>query len=152
MYAIRSYYEGSVLVDVSIDQGGCFESSHPTTHSNPTYIDEGIVHYCVANMPGAYPRTSTLALTNATLPYVRLMAKGVPALGEMDEWMKTALNTYEGKLYVITSYSIHYTKLYEVLRAVFIHSSISTNAGTPFAISLTYGSVALVSANVEVRG
>jgi len=96
---LQSMKNGSVLVDVSIDQGGCFESSHPTTHSNPTYIDAGIVHYCVANMPGAYPRTSTLALTNATLPYVRLMAKGVPALVEMDEWMKTALNTYEGKLY-----------------------------------------------------
>ena len=60
---------GAVLVDVAIDQGGCFETSRPTTHSNPTYIIDGVVHYCVANMPGAVPKTSTLALTNATLPY-----------------------------------------------------------------------------------
>ncbi len=60
----------AVLVDVSIDQGGCFETSHPTTHSNPTYEVDGITHYCVANMPGAVPITSTYALTNATMPYV----------------------------------------------------------------------------------
>ena len=61
---------GSVLVDVAIDQGGCFETSHPTTHADPVYTVDGIVHYCVANIPGAVPQTSTLALTNATLPYV----------------------------------------------------------------------------------
>ena len=60
---------GTVLVDVAIDQGGCFETSRPTTHSDPIYIIDGVVHYCVANMPGAVPKTSTLALTNATLPY-----------------------------------------------------------------------------------
>ena len=65
---------GSVLVDVAIDQGGCFETSHPTTHSDPTYVVDGVVHYCVANMPGAVPITSTRALTNATLPYVELVA------------------------------------------------------------------------------
>ncbi len=66
--------KGSVLVDVSIDQGGCFETSHATTHSHPTFEVEGIVHYCVANMPGMYPRTSTIALTNATLPYALKIA------------------------------------------------------------------------------
>ena len=65
---------GAVLVDVSIDQGGCFETSRPTTHSDPTYEVDGITHYCVANMPGAVPITSTYALTNATLPYVLLLA------------------------------------------------------------------------------
>ena len=65
---------GAVLVDISIDQGGCFETSHPTTHAEPTFVVDGVIHYCVANMPGAVPRTSTLALTNATLPYVRALA------------------------------------------------------------------------------
>jgi alanine dehydrogenase len=65
---------GSVLVDVAIDQGGCFETSHPTTHTDPVYEVEGIVHYCVANIPGAVPMTSTLALTNATLPYAIALA------------------------------------------------------------------------------
>lgn len=67
---------GSVLVDISIDQGGCFETSRPTTHDSPTFVVDGIVHYCVANMPGAVARTSTLALTNATLPYVLALASG----------------------------------------------------------------------------
>ncbi len=72
---------GSVLVDVAIDQGGCFESSRPTTHQAPTYVEEGVIHYCVANMPGAVARTSTFALTNATLPYVlQLAERGVAAL------------------------------------------------------------------------
>jgi alanine dehydrogenase len=65
---------GAVLVDVAIDQGGCFETSHPTTHSDPTYVVDGVVHYCVANMPGAVPISSTRALTNATLPYLELLA------------------------------------------------------------------------------
>lgn len=91
---------GSVLVDVSIDQGGCFESSHPTTHTEPTFVENGIVHYCVANMPGAYPRTSTFALTNATLPYVKALARfGAEAVCEKEPRMINALNTYDGKLY-----------------------------------------------------
>ncbi len=90
--------KGSVLVDVSIDQGGCFETSHATTHSHPTFDVEGIVHYCVANMPGMYPRTSTIALTNATLPYALKIAS-IP----LDELLKTeaytgALNTYNGTI------------------------------------------------------
>ena len=92
--------KGSVLVDVSIDQGGCFESSHPTTHSNPTFIEEGIVHYCVANMPGAYPHTSTYALTNATLKYVKALAKhGAKNICKELPAMVSSLNTYDGVLY-----------------------------------------------------
>lgn len=97
---LKRMKKGSVLVDVSIDQGGCFESSHATTHSQPTFIEEGIVHYCVANMPGAYPRTSTFALTNATLPYIRQLARyGSAEVIKINPVMKTALNTYDGVLY-----------------------------------------------------
>ena len=71
---LKMMQSGTVLVDVAIDQGGCFETSHPTTHSEPTYVVDGIVHYAVANIPGAVPYTSTLALTNATLPYVIALA------------------------------------------------------------------------------
>jgi alanine dehydrogenase len=66
---LRRMRLGSSVVDISVDQGGCFETTRPTTHKNPTYIEEGIVHYCIANIPGPYPRTSTFALTNATFPY-----------------------------------------------------------------------------------
>jgi alanine dehydrogenase len=66
--------EGAAIVDISIDQGGCCETSRPTTHEQPTYVEERIVHYCVSNMPGAVPRTSTFALTNATIPYVLQIA------------------------------------------------------------------------------
>ena len=74
---LRDMEPGSVLVDVAIDQGGCFETSRPTTHEEPTYFVDGILHYCVANIPGAVPYTSTLGLTNATLPYaIQLADKG----------------------------------------------------------------------------
>jgi alanine dehydrogenase len=73
---VASMPRGSVIVDVSIDQGGCVATSRPTTHSNPTFVAHGVTHYCVTNMPGAYPRTATLALTAATLPYVRRIAAG----------------------------------------------------------------------------
>ncbi|MEA2049059.1 MAG: alanine dehydrogenase [Campylobacterota bacterium] len=92
--------KGSVLVDVSIDQGGCFESSKATTHSEPTYIEESIVHYCVSNMPGAYPRTSTYALTNATLPYIKALARyGAEYICRELPVMESALTTYDGRLY-----------------------------------------------------
>ena len=71
---VKTMKTGAVLVDIAIDQGGCFETSHPTTHADPTFVVDGVIHYCVANMPGAVPRTSTFALTNATLPYVRALA------------------------------------------------------------------------------
>ena len=91
--------KGAVIVDVSVDQGGCVETSRPTTHDDPVFVVDGIVHYCVANMPGAYPRTSTLALTNATLPYVKLLAtKGiVNAIAESAE-IRSSLNTYQGRV------------------------------------------------------
>ncbi len=90
---------GSVIVDVSVDQGGCVETSRPTTHDDPVFVVDGIVHYCVANMPGAYPRTSTLALTNATLPYVKLLAgKGIEKAIAEDSVISSALNTYQGKI------------------------------------------------------
>lgn len=88
--------KGSVLVDVSIDQGGCFETSHPTTHSHPTFEVDGIVHYCVANMPGMYPRTSTIALTNATLPYALKIASTSLDTLLKDDIYTGALNTYNG--------------------------------------------------------
>lgn len=88
--------KGTVLVDVSIDQGGCFETSRPTTHSHPTYEVEGIVHYCVANMPGMYPRTSTIALTNATLPYAIKIASTPLERVINDEIYVGALNVYNG--------------------------------------------------------
>ena len=91
--------KGSVIVDVSVDQGGCVETSHPTTHDDPVYAADGIIHYCVANMPGAYPRTSTLALTNATLPYVRIIAgRGIKKAVQEDTVIRSALNTYHGKI------------------------------------------------------
>ena len=90
---------GTVLVDVAIDQGGCFETSHPTTHSDPVYTEQGIIHYCVANIPGAVPNTSTLALTNATLRYVLALAdKGWQQACKDDPALAKGLNIVEGKV------------------------------------------------------
>lgn len=90
---------GSVLVDVAIDQGGCFETSHATTHEEPTYYVDGILHYCVANIPGAVPYTSTLALTNATLPYaLQLADKGWRKACACNEELRKGLNVVEGKV------------------------------------------------------
>jgi alanine dehydrogenase len=91
--------KNAVMVDVSIDQGGCFETSHPTTHSDPTYEVDGITHYCVANMPGAVPITSTYALTNATMPFVvKLAEEGVHRALESDSGFMDGLNVAAGKL------------------------------------------------------
>jgi alanine dehydrogenase len=96
---LKKMKPGSVLVDVSIDQGGCFETSKPTTHSNPTYIVDDIVHYCVANIPGAVPRTSTFALTNATLPFVRALAtKGVKEALASDANLRNGVNVHAGAI------------------------------------------------------
>ena len=90
---------GSVMVDVAIDQGGCFETSHATSHEEPTYYVDGILHYCVANIPGAVPYTSTLALTNATLPYVLQLAdKGWRKACADNEELYKGLNVVEGKV------------------------------------------------------
>ena len=91
--------EGSVIVDVAVDQGGCVETCRPTTHEEPTYVIDGVVHYCVANMPGAVPRTSTFALTNATLPWVkRLAALGAAEAVKQDPALRMAANALGGKL------------------------------------------------------
>ena len=96
---VRRMKPGSVVVDVAIDQGGCFETSHPTTHSDPTYIVDGVVHYCVANMPGAVPRTSTFALNNATLPHVLALAnKGYRQALADDPHLRNGLNVHAGQV------------------------------------------------------
>ena len=96
---ITGMRDGSVVVDVAVDQGGCVETIKATTHSNPTYIVDGVVHYGVANMPGAVPRTSTLALSNATLPYVlRLARDGAELAMANDPGLRKGLNTYQGEL------------------------------------------------------
>jgi len=90
---------GAVIVDVAVDQGGCFETTHPTTHSDPVYEVDGIVHYCVSNMPGAVPRTSTLALTNATLPYaLQIASKGVAKAVEDNRGLWNGVNTFAGHI------------------------------------------------------
>jgi len=95
---LKHMRQGSVIVDVSIDQGGCFETSRPTTHQNPTYIIDGVVHYCVSNMPGAVPRTSTFALNNATLPFILALAnKGYKEALTQDLHLMDGLNVYKGK-------------------------------------------------------
>jgi alanine dehydrogenase len=96
---VRAMRPGTVLVDIAIDQGGCFATSHPTTHAAPTYVEEGVIHYCVTNMPGAVARTSTFALNNATLPFVLDLAeKGWRrALGE-DTHLRAGLNVHAGRI------------------------------------------------------
>lgn len=96
---LKKMKNGAVVVDVAIDQGGCFETSRATTHQEPTYIEEGIIHYCVANMPGGVARTSTMALTNATLPFaLQLANKGLKAALLNDAHLANGLNVHEGKV------------------------------------------------------
>lgn len=117
---VASMKPGSVIVDVSIDQGGCAETSHPTTHSRPTFTVDGVVHYCVANMPGAVPRTSTFALDNATRPFVLSLAdKGFPRALIEDVHLQNGLNVYEGKVTcraVADALRLPYTPATAVLR------------------------------------
>ena len=112
---------GAVLVDVAIDQGGCFETSRPTTHSDPTYVVDGIVHYCVANMPGAVPVTSTFALTNVTLPYVEAIAElGVREAIARDRALARGVNVVDGKLTyeaVADAHGLDFTPLEQVVPA-----------------------------------
>jgi alanine dehydrogenase len=111
--------KGTVLVDVAVDQGGCIETCQPTTHENPTYVIDGIVHYCVANMPGAVPYTSTLALTNATLPYaIQLANKGWQTACAQNEELKKGLNVVNGKIVykaVAEAWGLEFTPLSAVL-------------------------------------
>ena len=116
---LKDVPNGAVIVDVAVDQGGCIETSKPTTHSNPTFYVEGVLHYCVANMPGAVPRTSTFALTNATLPYaLKLANKGFLKAITSDAGLKEGVNTYAGHCTyeaVATAQSIPYTPLEKLI-------------------------------------
>ena len=111
---------GAVIVDVAIDQGGCAETSRPTTHSEPTYVIDGVVHYCVANMPGAVPRTSTFALSRATRPFVLALAdKGFPRALLEDVHLRNGLNVHAGKITsraVADALRLPYTPATEILR------------------------------------
>jgi alanine dehydrogenase len=117
--AVKRMKAGCVIVDVSIDQGGCAETSHPTTHSHPTFVVEGIVHYCVANMPGAVPRTSTFALNDATRPFVLAIAnKGLRAAFADDPHLRNGLNIHDGRVThraVADALGLAYTPVAEVL-------------------------------------
>lgn len=95
---IKSMAKGTVVVDVSIDQGGCIATSKPTSHTNPVFIKHGVIHYCVTNMPGAYPRTSTIALSDATLPYILKIADAGKESLMVDKALVKAINTYDGKI------------------------------------------------------
>ncbi len=108
---LRGMRPGSVVVDVSIDQGGCFETSKPTTHENPTYVVDGVVHYCVANMPGAVPRTSTVALNNATLPFALSLANlGYKEAMRRNRHLLNGLNVCHGKItYRAVAEALHET-------------------------------------------
>jgi alanine dehydrogenase len=116
---LKTMKKGAVLVDVAIDQGGCFETSKPTTHANPTYIVDDIVHYCVANMPGAVAKTSTLALTNATLPYaVEIANKGWQKAMRENPEIKFGANVVKGKITykgVAEAFNLEYTPIDELL-------------------------------------
>ena len=111
---------GTVVVDVAVDQGGCIETTRPTTHENPTYIIDHVVHYCVANMPGAVPYTSTIALTNATLPYaIQLANKGWKKACAENQELKLGLNVVDGKIVyqgVADAWGLEYTDVEDVLK------------------------------------
>jgi alanine dehydrogenase len=118
---LKTMKPGAVMVDVAIDQGGCFETSKPTTHTNPIYDVDGIVHYCVANMPGAVPLTSTMALTNATLPYaMKIASQGWEKVARENEGIKAGINivngqvTYQG---VADAFGMAYVPVDEVLKS-----------------------------------
>ena len=116
---LKTMKQGAVLVDVSIDQGGCFETSRETTHADPTYTIEGVVHYAVSNMPGAVPKTSTMALTNATLPYALEIAnKGWQRAMKDDPEIKRGANVIKGKATyrgVAEALHLEYTPIDELL-------------------------------------
>jgi alanine dehydrogenase len=116
---VASMRPGSVVADVAIDQGGCVETARPTTHSDPTYVEEGVVHYCVANIPGAVARTSTLALTSATLPYlIRIADQGIEGAAAEDEALAKGLSTLRGDLVsepVAEAHDLSYTDAGKIL-------------------------------------
>ncbi len=116
---LKTMQKGAVIVDVAVDQGGCIETTKPTTHSNPTFYVDDVLHYCVANMPGAVPRTSTFALTNATLPFaLKLANKGFKDAIKRDANLKNGVNTYKGQITyeaVAESQSLSYRPVDELI-------------------------------------
>jgi alanine dehydrogenase len=118
---LKTMKRGAVMVDVAIDQGGCFETSKPTTHADPTYVVDDVVHYCVANMPGALARTSTYALNNVTLPYaLAIAAKGWRRALSEDAHLANGLNVWNGRVTheaVARDLGLDFTPLAEVLAA-----------------------------------
>ena len=121
---VKRMKPGAVIIDVSIDQGGCAETSHPTTHSHPTFLVDGVVHYCVANMPGAVPRTSAFALNSAARPFVLELAdKGFPQALIDNEHLRDGLNVHEGKITcraVADALRLPYTPAADVLRLMYV--------------------------------
>ena len=117
---LKTMNPGTVLIDVAVDQGGCIETTVPTTHDHPTYVIDGVIHYTVANMPGAVPRTSTIALTNATLPYaISLAAKGWKKACTEDIALRKGLNIVDGKVVymgVAETFGLAYHEVNSVLR------------------------------------
>ena len=117
---LKEMQPGTVLVDVAVDQGGCIETCKPTTHDDPTFVIDGVVHYCVANMPGAVPYTSTIALTNATLPYaIQLADKGWKKACQADNALKQGLNVVGGKVVykgVADAFGLSLTEVEDVLK------------------------------------
>jgi len=109
---VKTMKPGSVIADVAVDQGGCVETTHPTTHSDPIYIVDGVIHYCVTNMPGIVPQTSTVALSNATLPYALKLANlGYREALRSDEALRKGLNVFDGKVtnkFVAASLGLEY--------------------------------------------
>ena len=116
---LKTMRPGTVLVDVAVDQGGCIETCRPTTHEDPTYIIDDVVHYCVANMPGAVPYTSTLALTNATLPYaIRLANQGWKKAAQESMELRNGLNVIHGEVVykaVADAFSLPYSDVKKFL-------------------------------------
>jgi alanine dehydrogenase len=112
---ISKMEKGSVVVDIAVDQGGCIETCRPTTHENPTYLVDGVIHYCVSNIPGAVATTSTYALTNTTLKYARMIAmEGLEAASKTNAALKKGINIYKGDLVyqqVATDHNLPFTKL-----------------------------------------
>lgn len=117
---LATMQKGAVIVDVAVDQGGCIETTRPTTHSNPTFYVDGVLHYCVANMPGAVPRTSTFALTNATLPLaLKLANKGFADAVGSDRHLKNGVNTYAGHITyaaVASSQNLEHTPIEQLIQ------------------------------------
>jgi alanine dehydrogenase len=115
---LKEMKPGAVIIDVSVDQGGCVETCHPTTHENPTYVVDDVVHYCVSNMPGAVPFTSTIALTNATLPYaVEIADKGYEQAVRTNPELKFGLNILHGKVTykgVAEAFGFEYTPVEDI--------------------------------------